>query len=71
MLNPKGERTIKWLDRENINKLFATADAPERSGVNKWRRNLNGLVNVVFAPERADMMIICVAKGGASEDLVY
>ena len=70
ILNAKGECTIERPDRENKRfKFFATADAPDRSGINKWRRDLNGLIEVVFTPEMADMKITCVARGEATQVL--
>lgn len=70
LLNPKQESTIERPSREKKKfKFFAIADAPEGSGINKWRSDLNGLVKVVFTPEKADMKVVCVAKGATTQAL--
>ena len=48
-------------------KFFAISDAPAGSGINRYRKEQNGLIQVKFLPERADMRIHCNASGCATE----
>ena len=48
-------------------KFFAIRDAPQESGINKWRKDINGLIEITFTPERADMKITCVAAGSKTQ----
>ena len=50
-------------------KFYAIRDAPNGSGINKWRKDENGLIQVKFTPERADMKITCVAPGLESQTI--
>ena len=70
LLKPKQESTITRPSREKKKfKFFAITDAPDGSGINKWRKDLNGIIQVVFTPERADMKITCVAQGAGTKVL--
>ncbi len=50
-------------------KFFAIPDAPAGSGINKYRKDENGVIQVKFCPERADMKITCVASGSAAQTI--
>jgi hypothetical protein len=50
-------------------KFFAIRDAPAESGINKWRKDKNGVMQVKFTPERADMKITCVASGSTTQTI--
>ena len=70
LLGPKQEWTITRPSGEKKKfKFFAIADAPEGSGINEWRKDLNGLIEIVFTPEKANMKITCVAQGAGTKVL--
>ena len=72
LFNPKEEGTVARPFREEKKfKFFAIADAPHGSGINKWRNELNGIIQVVFTPEKADMKVICVAKGAGIQVISF
>ena len=50
-------------------KFFALRDAPEGSGINKWRSEKNGLIEVKFTPEVLNMEITCDAHGWKTETI--
>jgi hypothetical protein len=50
-------------------KFFAIRDAPDGSGINKWRKEKNGLIQITFTPERADMKITCVVSGSETQTI--
>ena len=50
-------------------KFFAISDAPAGSGINKWRRDVNGLIQVKFTPEKADMKITCVVSPSGTQTI--
>ena len=64
VLHPKQTCTLERPKMEKKKfKFFAIRDAPPESGINKWRNAKNGLIQITFTPERADMKITCVAAG--------
>ena len=70
MLRPKETCTLQRPSREKKKyKFFAIRDAPPDSGINKWRNAKNGLIQITFTPERADMKITCVAPGSGTQTL--
>ena len=50
-------------------KFFAIRDRPDESGINEFRKDKNGVIQVKFTPERADMKITCVASGKKTETI--
>ena len=70
LLKPKEKVTITRPSREKKKfKFFAITDAPDGSGINKWRKDLNGIIQVVFTPEKDNMKITCVAQGAGTKVL--
>ena len=70
MLRPKETCTLERPSREKKKfKFFAIRDAPPECGINKWRNVKNGLIQIKFTPERADMKIRCVAAGLRTQTL--
>ena len=70
ILGPKQHFTLERPSRVAKNfKFFATRDAPTGSGINKWRQNVNGLIQVKFTPEKADMKITCVCAGAETQNI--
>ena len=70
LLRPRQKFKIQRPERVKKNfKFFAIRDAPPGSGINKWRKAKNGLIEIVFTPERADMKISCVAAGSGTHTL--
>jgi hypothetical protein len=47
-------------------KFFAIRDVPTGSGINKWRDDVNGVIQVKFTPEKATMKITCVVAGSGN-----
>ena len=67
-LGPRTTFTFQRPEREKKKfKFFAIRDAPQESGINKWRKDKNGLIEITFTPERADMKITCVAAGSGTQ----
>ena len=67
VLRPRETYTLQRPFREKKNfKFFAIRDAPQESGINKWRNAKNGAIEITFAPEKADMKITCVASGSGT-----
>jgi hypothetical protein len=50
-------------------KFFEISDAPAGSGINRYREDKNGLIQVKFCSERADMKITCVASGSEAQTI--
>ena len=70
IFGPKQSFTLQRPSREKKKfKFFAIRDAPPESGINKWRNAKNGLIQVTFSPERADMKITCVAPDSGTQTL--
>ena len=70
ILGPKQHFTFERPARVAKNfKFFATRDAPTGSGINKWRHDVNGLIQVKFTPEKADMKITCVGAGAKTQNI--
>ena len=66
-LNPYEKNTIERSTTQAKKfKFYAIADAPQESGINRWPSEQNGVIEVVFTPEKADMKIICVGAYGMS-----
>ena len=66
----KAKKTFTFQRPERVQKkfkFFAIRDAPQESGINKWRKDKNGLIEITFTPERADMKITCVAAGSGTQ----
>ena len=60
LIGPKQTNQIERPSREAKQfKFFAIIDAPKGSGITKWRKDLNGLIQVKFTPEEVDMKITC------------
>ena len=70
VLGPKQSITLERPPRVAKKfKFFAIRDAPAESGINKWRKDKNGVIQVKFTPERADMKIVCVVSGSETQTL--
>ena len=70
LLGPKQSITLERPSRlAKKFKFFAIHDAPAESGINKWRKDKNGVIQVKFTPERADMKIVCVVSGSKTQTL--
>jgi hypothetical protein len=70
VMGPQEQVTLERPSRVSEKfKFFATRDAPERSGINKWRQHVNGLLQVKFTPEKADMKITCAVAGSESQTI--
>ena len=68
LLGPKQTYTLERPPRVAKKfKFFAIRDAPAGSGINKWRKEKNGVIQVKFTPERADMKITCAASGSGTQ----
>lgn len=66
-MNPYEKNTIERSTTQAKKfKFYAIADAPQESGINRWPSEQNGVIEVVFTPEKADMKIICVGAYGMS-----
>ena len=70
LLGPKQSITLERPSRVAKKfKFFAIRDAPAGSGINKWRKDKNGVIQVKFTPERADMKIVCAVSGSETQTL--
>ena len=70
LLRPKGQSTLERPHRKSKKfKFFAIRDAPDRSGINEWCKDTNGLIQITFTPERADMKITCVVSGSGTQTI--
>jgi hypothetical protein len=59
IINPRQSVTIERpCQRNGKFRFFSLEHAPSGSGINKWKSE-NGLVEVTFTPERADMTVVC------------
>lgn len=70
IFSPKEQSTLERPERiAKKFKFFAICDAPAGSGINKWRQDINGLIQITFTPERADMKITCVVSGSGTQTI--
>jgi hypothetical protein len=70
LMAPRKTVTLERPSREAKKfKFFAIRDAPPESGINKWRKDKNGLIQIKFTPEKADMKITCVASGTETQTI--